>query len=72
VIEWARSGSLCLDDDGHLYSDYRKGYQWHGPVEDAVPPVGMEADLADLLKQWEGRFNPRDEALWAYRLSVGG
>ena len=72
VIPWETRGELVLDRDGLLWTPYRRGWHWLGPIEDAAVPPELEDARAELLDLWLDSFDPRVEQLAAYQRSVLG
>lgn len=65
------SGWLRLDDSGHLWERYYRGWVWHGPIESAYVSGHLERELAELLDEWTERVDMRAEVEWAYRGAKG-
>lgn len=70
VAAWMTVGPLTVDADGHLWSRYKGGFLWLGPIADADVEPELGAAYAALLDAWNDRIDSRAEQLRDYMLSV--
>lgn len=70
IVEWHKINGLVLDRDGQLWSRYRRGWHWHGPVEDPNVPAELESAAAELLDLWADAFDDQAEQEWSYQCST--
>jgi hypothetical protein len=68
VTAWHVTEHLVVDDVGHLFERYRRGWHWRGPVAEAEVSPGLEPELAGCKVAWADRIDSRAEQLWAYQL----
>ena len=64
---WATRPGLVLDDQGQIW-------ECLGPVDRAIADLAVSpirrSSAMEMLDDWLDAFDPRDEAEWAYRLTV--